>query len=235
MGVLSDHDKKHLKKIFDKDLVNNVEITVFLDDEKNPDTSEIAKAIMEDLVELSDKIKVEFIDARKEEGYKLLKEYRLDLDKWGDRRGPIFIFKNKPGIIYYGLPAGEEFTPFIEDIISISKNEIDISMKAAKTISKIDIPIDVYIFVTPTCPYCPLMTTASHRFAFLNDKIRGIMIEATEFPEMSDHFMVGAVPRNVVIYNSDIVLEWEGALPEATFAEYLEHAVLHAKGEPHEH
>jgi len=220
--LLKDSDKKELKELFEKNLKEPIEITVFLDYEKNKDVSNIAKELMEEISGLTDKIIVKFIDSRSEEGEKMLKEKNLFLDKWGDRRGPIFIFEKHPGIIYFGLPAGEEFPVFLEDLIHASNNSVHVPLSVAKKIAKVNVPLDIYIFVTPTCPYCPIMTHNSHQFAMLNKNIRGIVIETTEFSEFSEAFDVYAVPKNVIIYNGEKIIEWEGAISEITFAEYIE-------------
>jgi len=222
MGLLREAEKKELKELFEKNLKEPVEITVFLDYEKNEDVSNIAKELMEEISGLTDKIIVKFIDSRSKEGENMLKEKNLLLDKWGDRRGPIFVFEKHPGVIYFGLPAGEEFPIFLEDLIHTSNNSVHVPLSAAKKISEVNVPLDIYVFVTPTCPYCPIMTHNSHQFAMLNKNIRGVMIEATEFPEFSEAFNVYAVPKNVIIYNGEKIMEWEGATPEATFAEYIE-------------
>ena len=229
MGLLKEEDKQTLKEAFEKNLKDPIEITIFLDYEKNKDSSDIAKELINELVSLDSRIKAKFIDARSEDGYKLIKEYRLDIDTFGNKRGPIFLFDKKPGIVYYGQPAGWEFVAFIEDLIAVSRNELELPPKATEKITKVDTPIDIYVFVTPECPYCPPMTQCAHKFAFLNNKIRGIMINAYEFPELAEAFNVRAVPKNVIMYNGKSILEWDGAVPETTFAEYIERALMNTK------
>ena len=62
----------------------------------------------------------------------------------------------------------------------------------------------------PTCSYCPKAMRMAHQMAIESDKMRGDMIEATEFPHLSNHYNVGAVPK-IVINN---VVDLEGALPD---------------------
>ncbi len=47
----------------------------------------------------------------------------------------------------------------------------------------------------------------------MNDLIRADMVEATEFPELSERYNVMAVPRTVI--NEDHY--FEGSLPESAF------------------
>ncbi len=229
--VLDEHTLKELKEIFEKNLKDPVEVVLITDKEKNREPSEVAEELARDIMSITDKVKFEIVDANDEKGKGYLDKYDLRLDKWGKRYGPLFFFKEKPNIIYYGLPAREEFPVFIEDLIMLSNKKVDMMLSVAMKIKKVNIPIDIYIFVTPTCPYCPYMTLSSHRFAYLNDKIRGIMIEATEFPEFADAYQVMAVPKNVIIdrRTGKELLIWEGMVPENAFAEQIEHALEHAK------
>jgi alkyl hydroperoxide reductase subunit AhpF len=55
----------------------------------------------------------------------------------------------------------------------------------------------------------------AQHMAIASDKVRAIAIEATEFPELSRHYQVMAVPK--IVMNDRV--EFEGALPEADFLE----------------
>jgi len=213
--ILSEEDKQTLKEMFDKSLKNPVEITVYLDEKNNKETSDFAKKIGELLMQINNKIKFEFLDAYDPKVEEEMKNKNLLIDKYGNRRGPIFVFKKYPGIIYYGLPSGEEFPIFLEDIIHVSNDHFDIDGATAKKLASINEPIDIYVFVTPTCPYCPYMTHHSHQFAMVKNNIRGIMIESYEFPEFAEKFKVYGVPH-IAIINKDgnVLTEWEGAIGE---------------------
>ncbi|BFI73118.1 glutaredoxin [Nanoarchaeota archaeon] len=213
--IFSEEDKKTLKEMFDQSLKDVVEIDVYLDEKNNKETSDFAKKLGEELMKLTDKIKFYYHDSYDPKVEEEMKNKRLLLDKYGNRRGPIYVFRKFPGVIYYGTPSGEEFPIFIEDIIHISNNHFDIDGATAKKIASINDPIDIYVFVTPTCPYCPYMTHHSHQLAMVKNNIRGIMIEAYEFPEFSDHYKVYGVPHNVILDKDGNTLnEWEGMLPE---------------------
>jgi glutaredoxin-like protein len=213
--ILSEEDKKTLKEMFDKSLKNPVEIVVYLDEKNNKETSDFARKIGELLMQINNKIKFEFLDAYDPKVEEEMKSKNLLIDKYGNRRGPIFVFKKYPGIIYYGLPSGEEFPIFLEDIIHVSNDHFDIDGATAKKLASINEPIDIYVFVTPTCPYCRYMTHHAHQFAMVKSNIRGIMIESYEFPEFAEKFKVYGVPH-IAIINKDgkVLTEWEGAIGE---------------------
>ncbi len=213
--IFSEEDKKALKEMFDKSLKEVVEIDVYLDEKNNKETSEFAKKIGEEIMKLTDKIKFYYYDSFDQKIEEEMKNKNLLLDKYGNRRGPIFVFRKYPGVIYYGLPSGEEFPIFLEDIIHISNNSFDIDGSTVKKLSSINNPLDIYVFVTPSCPYCPYMTHHAHQIAMVKSNIRGIMIESYEFPEFSDHYKVYGVPHNVIVdKDGNTLTEWEGMLPE---------------------
>jgi len=62
----------------------------------------------------------------------------------------------------------------------------------------------------------------AHSMALENDNIRADCIEATEFPDLSTHYQVYAVPRTII--NDTGVIE--GSVPEERFLE----SVLRANG-----
>ena len=57
----------------------------------------------------------------------------------------------------------------------------------------------------------------AHQFALENDLITADMVEATEFPHLSQRYQVRGVPRTVV--NETGVID--GGLPEAMFVEQM--------------
>jgi len=57
----------------------------------------------------------------------------------------------------------------------------------------------------------------AHHLAVASDLIRGDCIEATEFPDLAQRYMVMAVPKTVV--NERV--SFEGALPETQFVDHV--------------
>ncbi len=114
------------------------------------------------------------------------------------------------GIKYYGIPSGYEFSSLLEDIIMVGSGQTQLPDNVVEKIKAIDHSIHLQVFVTPTCPYCPRAVLAAHKFAFLNQNIKADMVEATEFPHLSNKYNVKGVPRTVI--NEDDFIE--GAAPE---------------------
>lgn len=147
--------------------------------------------LMEDLVELSDKIKLEVYDFVRDA--QKVREYGVT------RIPAIAIVGDRDhGIRYYGVPAGYEFAGFLEDLIMVSNRDSGLSKGSRGRLKALESPIHLQVFVTPTCPYCPGAVRLAHQFAFESDLVTADMVEATEFPDLSNKYMVMGVPKTVV-------------------------------------
>jgi len=119
------------------------------------------------------------------------------------------------GIRYYGIPSGYEFSSLLEDIQQVAKGDPGVSEETRSQIAKINKPVRLQVFVTPTCPYCPSAVLMAHKLAMLNENIVADMVEATEFPHLAVRYNVQGVPRTMVGESYAI----EGALPEPHFVQ----------------
>ena len=121
------------------------------------------------------------------------------------------------GLRFFGIPSGYEYTSLIEAFIDVSKGNTSLSQKTIETLKTIDKDIHIQVFVTPTCPYCPMAVRLGHQFALESPRIRADMIESTEFPHIAHKYNVFGVPKTVI--NENIFIE--GAVPEETFLEHV--------------
>ena len=184
------------------------EIKILFFEKENCQTCPDAKQLISMVAELSGgKVKVEYHNLNDN----VAKEMNI-------YDAPTIVIDN---IRYYGLPSGHEFGPFVEMIVFISKGETIISKEIAEKIKKIDKPIHLQVFITPTCPYCPKAVIIAHMFAILNKNITSDMVEAIEFPKLSQENSVMAVPK-IVINKTE---SFEGAYPPEAFAEQVLKAV----------
>jgi glutaredoxin-like protein len=126
------------------------------------------------------------------------------------------------GIRFYGTPGGFEFASFLDAIRSVSRGESGLSANLQERLSRLEKPVRIRVFVTPTCPYCPQAVETANHIALAADGVKAEMVEAMEFSELSDRFNVRGVPR-IVINDDDA---YEGAIPAQRFVE----AVLKAGG-----
>jgi alkyl hydroperoxide reductase subunit AhpF len=103
----------------------------------------------------------------------------------------------------------------------VSTGETGLSDATRKQVAALESPVHFQVFVTPTCPYCPRAVLLAHQLAMESELVRGDMVEAIEFPHLSNKYQVQGVPRTVI--NETVHIE--GAMPEAMIMARLEEAV----------
>ncbi|MCD6298985.1 MAG: thioredoxin family protein [Thermoplasmata archaeon] len=214
MALISDEDKEYLKKEFEDKLAGNVKLVMFTQHDHECRYCKETREIVETLAALSDRIDAEvyhFMDDKEK------------ADEYGvDKIPAIAIIGEKDyGVKFYGIPSGYEFTTLIQDILEVSKGETALSEESKKEIAKIDKPLHLQVFVTPTCPYCPSAVHLAHQAAIENDNIKADMIEAIEFPQLSQKYDVSGVPKTVINGKNEFV----GAMPEEAFIKELKAAL----------
>lgn len=174
-----------------KDMTNPITIKLFVDGAC--ETCEETKQLLTETSALSDKITLivtELADASE------------DLVKYDIEMTPSFVFLDKDntyrGVKFNGIPAGHEINSFISAIMEMSGVEYKFSDDVLARIAKIKKPVDIKVFVTLSCPHCPGAVQTAHRIAMLNPNVKGQMIEAQTFPELSTKFNVSGVPKIVI-------------------------------------
>ncbi len=142
---------------------------------------------------------------------------QLNVDK-----APATVLKaGEKKVYFYGVMSGYEFGSLIEDIVDLSTDEVKLEDETIKFLEKIKDDVRMQVFVTPTCPYCPRAVRMAHKFAMINPKIRADMVEAIEFQELSNQYMVSGVPKTVLTVNGEDVDSLVGAAPEPYFLDFL--------------
>jgi len=114
---------------------------------------------------------------------------------------------------FFGAPIGYEFAVLIEDLVDALRGRPELSREVAERVEEIDKRVWIRVFVTPSCPYCPIAVRTAHKFAMLNKNIIADAIDATEFRELAEKYGVFAVPK--VVINDRV--EFEGAVPDRYF------------------
>ncbi len=213
MGIIPEEHIAEIREIFDAKLKDEVKIIVF-SQEFECEYCKETRQLMKEVADLSDKISVEIYDFGKE---------RDLAEKYGVDKIPAIVLLGKKdyGVRYFGLPSGYEFTTLIQDIIDVSEGATDLSSETKEKLMKIDKPVHIQVFVTPTCPYCPRAVRTAHQLAVESEWIRGDMIESIEFPHLAQKYAVMAVPKVVINEKTS----FEGAMPEEYFVERIFHAL----------
>jgi glutaredoxin-like protein len=206
MAKIDQEEKNKIKELFSKHLKDEVNLLFFSKD-KDCQYCADTEEILTEVTALDKKVNFE--------------KHLVGSDKaeeLGVDRAPAIIFLNNEGqdsgVHFYGIPSGYEFTSLIEDILDMSDHErIDLSEDIKKEVRAIESDILLQVFITPTCPYCPRAVRVAHQMAMLNPRIRGEMVEAVEFEELSASFNVSGVPKTVINSGAE---EQVGAVPAKT-------------------
>lgn len=204
MALLSAKDSNYLKNEF-KSLDRAVKMIVFTQENECQYCRE-TRELAEELAALSPKIATETVIFAPEE--QRAKQYGID------KIPAIALVTDGPqpvdyGIRFYGIPSGYEFSTLIEGIRMISSGDSGLPTEIKQQLAKIDKPVHMQVFITPTCPYCPPAVHLAHQMAMENPNVRADMVEAIEFPHLSNKYQVMGVPRTVI--NESYHLE--GAAP----------------------
>jgi len=163
-------------------------------------------SLAKEVASLSDRLDIEVHD------FLLDKEV---VERYGVDKIPAIAVEGEKdyGVRFYGVPAGYEFSSFIEAIKSVSAGESGLALKTKETLAGLKDPLHLQVFVSPTCPYCPMAVRLAHRMAIENDMVRADVVESSEFPHLVHKYNVFGVPKTVV----NEVVEFEGAQPVPLF------------------
>ena len=205
MPLLSAQDRATVQKHLEK-LAHQVTLLFFTQTIAAPETVHIARQVIGELPELNDKITIE--------------EVNLVLDR---ERAAQFGVEHVPAIVllrdgadtrmrFLGAPAGYEFMSLVEAVTLAGTGDSGLEESSKALLRDVNSPLDIKVFVTPTCVYCPRAVTTAHRMAVESPFVTATCIEATEFPELSRRYQVTGVPKSIANGNEII-----GALPEADY------------------
>jgi glutaredoxin-like protein len=199
------------------ELKKPVKILFFENNQGSCEYCEPTRQLLSEVVELSEHLSLSVYDI--DEDQALAEQYHVDktpatvIAGWDDEK--ILDY----GVRLLGIPAGHEFTSLIRNILMVSSRDSGLSPETRTFLSKLDKPLHMQVFVTPTCPYCPQAVILAHQFAMESAFVEAEMVEAMEFPDLSNQFGVSGVPHT--IFNSGLG-EFVGAMPESHVLEKLQ-------------
>ena len=209
MAILGERERKYLGSKFSEALKGEVRLLVFTQEFECGYCAEVRKLVQE-IAEIDERIRAEVYDFRSD---KELAE-KLGVDKI-----PALLVSGEReyGVRFFGIPSGYELMTLVEDIIDVSRGSTRLPEQVKEKARKIDQRVHIQVFVTPTCPYCPIAVRTAHQLAIENEKIVSDMIEALEFPHLASRYQVMAVPK--IVINDKV--SFEGAVPEHVFVDYV--------------
>ena len=209
MSLLPEDKKEALRNDLKERMIYPVKIVMF--------TQEIGcrfcsdtRQLVQELATLSDKLTVEVYDFMAN-GDKT-KEYKIDKIP-----ALAIIGKKDFGVRIYGIPYGYELQTLIGAVVNVSHGSTDLSEKTKAILADVKSPVHIQVFVTLTCPHCPVAASIAHKLAVESDMITADVIDAGEFPALAQKYSVIGVPK--IIINEKI--EFVGAFNEDLFAEHV--------------
>ncbi len=210
MGVIPEDHKIHVEEKLQKELRDSVRILLFTQEFECEYCREAHELIQEISSLAPDKISVEVYDfvkdTRKAEEFKV------------DKVPAIAIIGERDfGIRYYGIPYGYEFNSFIESVINVSHGTTNLSEETKKKLHSIEKPVHIQVFVTLTCPFCPVAAALAHKFAIESDKVEATVIDVSEFLHLGQKYSVTGVPKIIINERTELV----GAVPESQFVAHV--------------
>ncbi len=125
-------------------------------------------------------------------------------------------------ITYYGAPLGEEVRAFIETVVRVSNGRTGLRAKTRDVLKQLSNSSDaknvvIMTMVTPSCPYCPYAVLMANMFAYESQgKVRSLVVEAMENPDIADMYGVTGVPTIILKTDRDMGnVEFIGVPPES--------------------
>ncbi|SVB57224.1 uncharacterized protein METZ01_LOCUS210078 [marine metagenome] len=157
-----------------------------------------ARQVIDEIAGLSKQITVE--------------EYNLVLDKekvdeFGVDGAPAtaIVGARDLGLRYYGVPQGHELTSFVDAVVLASAGDTGLTPESLAVVATVHRPIDIKVFVTATCTFCPEMVRLAYRLAAASSHITTSVIEATEFPALVQKYRVSGVPKTIINDRIDLL------------------------------
>jgi glutaredoxin-like protein len=203
--------QNQLKEIL-KNMKDDVKIINFTQEIECPMCRE-TRAFAEEIATLSDKLSCTV--------YNFITDKEM-AKKYGVERIPAIVLLDKNGIDYgvkfYGLPGGYEINSFLGSIIEMSGRKEELPADIISRIKKIDKDVHIQVFVGLGCPHCPAAVSVAHRLAMENGKIKGDMVDSSNFVHLSQKYNVTGVPKIIINEKYELM----GAHPINSFLDVIE-------------
>ena len=157
-----------------------------------------------------------------------VEEHNLILDK---NKASLFNIDRAPalaivgeydlGIRFYGAPEGSEMASIVEAILMAATGDTGLSDESLAAVASVNRAVDIKVFVTPTCAYCPKAVVTAYRLAVASDQIMAAAIDVTEYPDLAQKYRVTGVPKTIVDNQVEIFgIETEESFIREVLCEY---------------
>ncbi len=141
MAIIRDDDATEIRERL-REMVEPVKLIHFTQ-ELNLEYGLETRKLLEEVAALSDKLTLDvhnfLIDKEK------VAEYSVD-------KVPATVIRNGKdyGIRFYGIPAGYEFSTFLDAILNVSKGDSGLKLESKEKLAAVTQSLHLEVFVTPT-------------------------------------------------------------------------------------
>ncbi|MBI4498119.1 MAG: hypothetical protein HY689_09500 [Chloroflexi bacterium] len=152
MPFLSDADQQFLREKFAEGLQRPVQILLFTKREPalfipgTPDADltylRQTRELLEEVAALSEKIQMEVYDYISDS--EAMRQHRLD------KIPAVLVQSDGTAVRFIGVPAGYEFSTFVQDIFDVSTRNIELSPQHQEYLRNLEQDVHIQVFVTPT-------------------------------------------------------------------------------------
>ena len=145
MALLNENIQKQVRQVFEK-IQNPVRILIFTQGEGGALECQMChdtRQLVEEVASLSDKISLKVYDFLGDA--KVAEQYGVD-------KIPAVVIAGEKdyGVRFYGIPSGYEFSSLIEGIVAVGRRQPSLNKKTLQEIQKLNKPVHLQVFVTPT-------------------------------------------------------------------------------------
>jgi alkyl hydroperoxide reductase subunit AhpF len=145
-NFLNEEITRQVREVFDQ-LQGPVQV-LFFGKQTGCEYCQDTRQLVEEVIPLSDKLGLSVYDL--DEDGAVAHQYKVD-------KAPALVIVGRDGdqlldygIRLYGIPAGNEFSTFIHDLILVSGRESGLSQPTQDLLKSLTSPVHLQVFVTPT-------------------------------------------------------------------------------------
>jgi glutaredoxin-like protein len=117
------------------------------------------------------------------------------------------------GVRFLGAPVGYELSALLDTIVTVSQRDSKLSAVSRDKLAALAAPVDIHVFSTPTCVYCPQAVSLAHRMAIESPLVSSTAVSIVEYPDLIRRYRVNGVPKIVINERVELL----GAQPEDVF------------------
>lgn len=121
-------------------------------------------------------------------------------------------------LCYHAIPLGTELEPFLAVVSSTDKG-FSLPASLARRLGRMEQPASLSLYISPHCPFCPVMARQLFSVARANNIVRLTIVDVSLFPEMARAAKVRSVPTALL----DEQFRWTGSFSLEELIEAMIH------------